>query len=77
MADGPKEALIHLLSRRRRILHGNPENAKSKPAAWGSAWTSALLCLSAATGYWLSGERGRAICWVVLGVAEVAAIVLW
>lgn len=49
--------------------------ALSKPAAWGSGWTSAILCFSAATGYWLAGERRRAICWVVFGTAEVAAIV--
>jgi hypothetical protein len=48
----------------------------SKPAAWGSGWTSAILCFSAATGYWLAGERRRAICWVVLGAVEVGAIVL-
>jgi hypothetical protein len=27
----------------------------SKPAAWASGWTSAALCFSAATGYWLAG----------------------
>ena len=48
----------------------------SKPAAWASGWTSAFLCFSAATGYWLAGEHRRAICWVALGAAEVAAIVL-
>ena len=48
----------------------------SKPGAWASGWTSAFLCFSAASGYWLAGERGRAICWVTLGVIEVAAIVL-
>jgi hypothetical protein len=48
----------------------------SKPAAWASGWTSAVLCFSAATGYWLAGERGRAIVWVVLGAVEVLAIVL-
>jgi len=48
----------------------------SKPAAWASGWTSAILCFSAATGYWLAGERRRAICWAVLGVVEVGAIVL-
>jgi hypothetical protein len=48
----------------------------SKPAAWGSGWTSAILCFSAATGYWLAGERRRSICWMVLGVIEVGAIVL-
>jgi hypothetical protein len=48
----------------------------SKPAAWASGWTSAVLCFSAATGYWLSGEHKRAICWGALGAVEVAAIVL-
>ena len=46
----------------------------SKPAAWVSGWSSAALCFSAATGYWLAGERGRALCWVALGAAEVIAI---
>jgi hypothetical protein len=44
----------------------------SKPAAMASGWTSSILCISAA----LAGEHRRAILWVVLGVAEVAAIVL-
>ena len=48
----------------------------SKPAAWGSGWTSAFLCFSAATGYWIAGERGRAMVWVALGAVEVAAILL-
>jgi len=48
----------------------------SKPAAWASGWSSAVLCFSASSGYWLAGERGRAICWAALGVVEVAAIVL-
>jgi hypothetical protein len=48
----------------------------SKPGAWVSGWTSAILCFSAASGFWLSGERVRAICWIALGVAEVAAILL-
>ncbi len=48
----------------------------SKPAAWASGWSSAVLCFSAATGYWLAEERARAICWVALGAIEVAAIVL-
>jgi len=48
----------------------------SKPAAMASGWTSAILCFSAAVGYWLAGEHRRAICWVVLGAVEVAAIVL-
>ncbi len=48
----------------------------SKPGAWVSGWTSAVLCFSAASGFWLAGERGRAIYWVALGVAEVLAMVL-
>jgi hypothetical protein len=48
----------------------------SKPAAWASGWTSAILCFSAASGYWLAGERRRAIFWAVLGAVEVGAIVL-
>jgi len=48
----------------------------SKPAAWASGWTSAILCLSAATGFWLAGERRRAVFWAVLGAVEVGAIVL-
>lgn len=47
----------------------------SKPAAWASGWTSAVLCFSAASGFWLAGQRGKAICRVALGVAEVVAIV--
>jgi len=48
----------------------------SKPTAWASGWTSAILCFSAASGYWLAGEHRRALCWVALGTVEVAAIVL-
>lgn len=48
----------------------------SKPAAWASGWTSAVLCFSAASGFWLAGEHRKAICWVVLGVAEIVALVL-
>jgi hypothetical protein len=48
----------------------------AKPAAWASGWTSAILCFSAAAGFWGAGEPRRAICWIVLGAAEVAAIVL-
>jgi hypothetical protein len=32
----------------------------SRPAAWTSGWTSAVLCFSAA-GYWLAGEQRRAL----------------
>lgn len=48
----------------------------SKPAAWASGWTSAILCFSAAIGYWAAGEHRRAAFWAVLGGVEVAAIVL-
>jgi hypothetical protein len=48
----------------------------SKPTAWASGGTSAVLCFSAASGYWIAGEHRRAACWVVLGLLEVAAIVL-
>ena len=48
----------------------------SKPTAWASGWTSAILCFSAASGYWLAGEHRRALCWVILGTVEVTAIVL-
>jgi hypothetical protein len=48
----------------------------AKPTAWASGWTSAILCFSAASGYWLAGEHRRAIFWVALGAVEVAAIIL-
>jgi len=48
----------------------------SKPAAWASGWTSAILCFSAAAGYLGAGEQRRAIFWVILGAVEVAAILL-
>ncbi|MGH9711104.1 MAG: hypothetical protein ACRD4H_12560 [Candidatus Acidiferrales bacterium] len=48
----------------------------SKVAAATSGWTSAILCFSAAAGYWLAGEHRRSICWAVLGAVEVAAILL-
>jgi hypothetical protein len=48
----------------------------SKPGALVSGWTSAILCFSAASGFWLAGERGRAIVWTVIGLVEVFAIVL-
>lgn len=47
----------------------------SKPAAWASGWTSAVLCFSAASGFWLAGQRGKSIVWAVLGVVEVVAMV--
>jgi len=48
----------------------------AKPAGWASGSTSAILCFSAAVGFWGAGEPRRAICWVVIGVAEVAALLL-
>jgi len=48
----------------------------AKPAAWGSGGASAVLCFSAAAGYWLAGEHRRAICWLVFGVCEVGAMIL-
>jgi hypothetical protein len=48
----------------------------SKPGALVSGWTSAILCFSVASGFWLAGERGRAIIWSVIGVVEVFAIAL-
>jgi len=48
----------------------------SKPGALVSGWTSAILCFSAASGFWLAAEHGRAICWTIIGVIEVTAI-LW
>ncbi|MDP9267320.1 MAG: hypothetical protein M3P27_03215 [Acidobacteriota bacterium] len=50
-------------------------NMLSKPAAWASGWTSAILCFSAASGFWLAGQRGKAIWWVAFGVAEIVTIV--
>jgi hypothetical protein len=47
----------------------------SKPGALVSGWTSAILCFSAASGFWLARERGRAICWAVIGAVEVVAII--
>ena len=47
----------------------------SKPGALVSGWTSAILCFSAASGFWLAAERGRAICWAVIGTIEVVAII--
>lgn len=48
----------------------------SKPAALASGWTSAVLCFSAASGFWLAGEYGKATVWLVLGAAEMTAI-MW
>jgi hypothetical protein len=48
----------------------------SKPGAWVSGWTSAFLCFSAASGFWIAGEHGRAICWVAIGAVEILAMIL-
>jgi hypothetical protein len=48
----------------------------AKPAGWASGGTSAILCFSAAIGFWGAGEPKRAIAWVILGVAEAAALLL-
>jgi hypothetical protein len=48
----------------------------SRPGALVSGWTSAILCFSAASGFWIAGERNRAIIWSVLGLAEVLAVAL-
>jgi len=58
---------------------GNPMNLLriiSKPAAWASGWTSAILCFSAASGFWLAGQHRRAVVWLVLGAFEIAAMVV-
>ncbi|MGB9489313.1 MAG: hypothetical protein WCA92_02500 [Terriglobales bacterium] len=47
----------------------------SKPGALVSGWTSAVLCFSAASGFLLAREYGRAICWTVIGAVEVVAII--
>jgi hypothetical protein len=43
---------------------------------WASGWTSAVLCFSAAAGFWISGSHKKAIVWAVLGLIEVVAV-LW
>jgi len=48
----------------------------AKPAGWVSGSASAILCFSAAAGFYGAGEPKRAICWLILGVAEVAALLL-
>lgn len=47
----------------------------AKPGAWASGWASAILCFSAASGFWLAGEHKKAIVWLVLGIVEVLAVV--
>jgi hypothetical protein len=48
----------------------------AKFGAWGSGWTSAILCFSAAAGFWVSGTPKKAIVWCVLGLVEIGAV-LW
>ncbi len=48
----------------------------AKLGAWGSGWTSAILALSAAAGFWVDGQHKKSICWLVLAVAEVLAVIL-
>jgi hypothetical protein len=48
----------------------------SQPVAWASGWTSAILCFSAASGFWLAGQQRRAVIWLVLGAFEIAAVVV-
>lgn len=47
----------------------------AKPGALFSGWTSALLCFSAASGFWLAGQSGKAIAWMILGLVEVTGVV--
>jgi len=47
----------------------------AKPGAWASGWTSAILCFSAASGFWIAGQHKKSICWLVLGLVEVVAVV--
>jgi hypothetical protein len=47
----------------------------SKIGAWASGWTSAVLCFSAASGFYLAAEHKKAVAWLALGVAEIIAIV--
>jgi hypothetical protein len=49
--------------------------AFAKLGAWGSGWTSAILCLSAASGFWIDGQHKKSICWAVLALVEIVAIV--
>jgi len=47
----------------------------AKPGAWASGWTSAVLCFSAASGFWLAGQHKKAIVWLALGIVEVGAVI--
>jgi len=47
----------------------------AKLGAWGSGLTSAILCFSAAAGFWIDGQHKKSICWLVLGIFEVFAVV--
>jgi len=46
----------------------------ARVGAWGSGLTSAILCFSAATGFWIDGQHKKSIFWLVLGIAEVVAV---
>ena len=47
----------------------------AKPGAWASGWVSAVLCFSAASGFWLAAQHKKSICWVALGIIEIVAVV--
>jgi hypothetical protein len=47
----------------------------ARPGAWASGWTSAILCFSAAAGFWIAGQHKKGIFWLALGVIEVVAVV--
>ena len=47
----------------------------AKPGAWASGWISAVLCFSAASGFWLAGEHKKSICWLALGIVELFAVI--
>jgi hypothetical protein len=50
-------------------------NTIAKWGAWGSGSVSAVLCFSAAAGFWVSRQHKKSICWIVLGIIEVLAVV--
>jgi len=47
----------------------------ARVGAWGSGLASAILCFSAASGFWIDGNHKKSICWLILGLAEVVAVV--
>jgi hypothetical protein len=47
----------------------------SKPGALVSGWTSAVLCFSAASGFWLGWGTRESDLLDVIGAVEVCAIV--